>query len=293
MRETDVVVVGAGFAGLAAARVLAAAGVDVTVVEARDRVGGRVLNEEIGDGQVVELGGAWVGPTQDRLLALARETGVATFPTYTKGTHLIEHAGRLRRYRGLVPPVNPAALAELGIAGLRLERLARRVPLDAPWDAPRAARARRADRTLVDGAQRAHADRPRNCSSSAIEAVWAAEPEDLSLLHLLFYVRAAGGFEPLFGIEGGAQESRFVGGSQLVAIRLAERLGDRVVLDAPVRRIVHARDARHRRGRRRAPCAPAERSSPSRRRSPAGSTTTRRCPATATSSRSAPRSARS
>ena len=160
-RDADVVVIGAGLAGLAAARALVAAGREVAVLEARDRVGGRVLNRDIGAGKVVELGGAWIGPTQDRLAALARELGVATFPTYTAGRHLIEHRGRVRRYRGLIPPVSPLALAELGVAHLRLGRLARRVSPAAPWDAPDAERARRPDRALVDGAQRAHADRPR------------------------------------------------------------------------------------------------------------------------------------
>ena len=65
-READVVVIGAGLAGLAAARALVAAGREVVVLEARDRVGGRTLNHDIGGGKVVELGGAWIGPSQDR-----------------------------------------------------------------------------------------------------------------------------------------------------------------------------------------------------------------------------------
>src|SRR5688500_14489883 len=101
MSEADVAVVGAGLAGLAAARSLVAAGRDVVVLEARDRVGGRTLNEEIGpDGKVVEVGGQWVGPTQFRLLELARELGVDTFPTHTKGTSCIEWRGEIRRYDG-------------------------------------------------------------------------------------------------------------------------------------------------------------------------------------------------
>ena len=78
--EADVVVVGAGLAGLAAARALTANGSSVVVVEARDRVGGRVLNHDIGGGKVVEVGGQWIGPTQDRLAALARELGVRDLP---------------------------------------------------------------------------------------------------------------------------------------------------------------------------------------------------------------------
>src|SRR3954454_14310975 len=101
--DVDVVVVGAGLAGLTAARDVQSQGASVTILEARDRVGGRLLNEEIGDGKIVEVGGQWVGPTQDRIAALARELGVDTFPTYSTGKNLIEFGGKLRRYKGTIP----------------------------------------------------------------------------------------------------------------------------------------------------------------------------------------------
>src|SRR5436305_295156 len=102
-RDADVVVVGAGLAGLVAARRLTAAGQAVVVLEARDRVGGRTLNVDIGEGRVVEIGGQWVGPTQDRLLALAAELAVETFPTHAAGQNLVELDGSIRRYRGTIP----------------------------------------------------------------------------------------------------------------------------------------------------------------------------------------------
>jgi monoamine oxidase len=236
MREADVVIVGAGLAGLVAARDLLAAGTDAVVLEARERVGGRVLNEEIGDGKVVEVGGQWIGPSQDRLAAVGREMEVDTFPTFSAGENVIEHGGRLRRYRGAIPRLNPLVLMDVEVAQRRLNRLARSVPLDAPWAAPRA-------RAL--DSQTVHTWMRRNVRTRAgrallqlgTEAVWAAQPEDMSLLHMLFYIHSAGNLERLFDTEGGAQQDRFVGGSQLVPIRLAERLGERVVLDAPVRRI--------------------------------------------------------
>src|SRR3712207_4263162 len=95
VREADAVVVGAGLAGLTAARDLTAAGASVVVLEARDRVGGRTLNEPLGDGKVVEVGGQWIGPTQDRLAALARDLGVETFPTYDQGERIFEWRGAL------------------------------------------------------------------------------------------------------------------------------------------------------------------------------------------------------
>ena len=234
--EADVVVVGAGLAGLAAAGDLVAAGASAVVLDARDRVGGRVLNEDIGEGKVVEVGAQWIGPTQDRLAALARDVGVQTFPTYTAGDNQIEWSGSLRRYRGTIPRINPLVLVDVQQALWRLNRLARTVPLDAPWEAPNAGRL---DSQTVHSWMRRNVPTrgARALVQLGTEAVWAAQPEDVSLLHLLFYIHSGGSFESLLDAEGGAQQDRFVGGSQLVALRLAERLGERVVLGAPVRRI--------------------------------------------------------
>lgn len=241
-RDADLVVVGAGLAGLAAARAAVAEGSEVVVVEARDRVGGRVLNEDIGHGKVVEVGAQWIGPTQDRLAALAAELGVDTFPTYAAGENVIEYAGRLRRYRGAIPRINPAVLLDVERAQRRLNRLARRVPLEAPWEAPGAAKLD--SQTAATWMRRNLGTRPgRMLLQLGIEAVWAAQPEDLSLLHVLFYIHSAGSLQRLFDTENGAQQDRFVGGSQRVALRMAEELGEgQLILDAPVRRIRHGSD---------------------------------------------------
>jgi len=235
-RTVDVAIVGAGLAGLTAAFRLTQAGRSTCVLEARDRVGGRVLNVDIGDGKVVEVGGQWIGPTQRRIQALARELGIGTFPTYAEGEHLIEFNGQPRRYRGVIPPISATVLADVAQARFRLDRMARTVPLEAPW------RTRNAEQwetqtfwtwirrnTLTGGAQA--------LLQLATEAVWAVHPGELSLLHALFYIHSAGGFDALVGTEGGAQQERFVGGSQLVAEALAGLLGDQVVLAAPVHAI--------------------------------------------------------
>src|SRR3954469_12041404 len=237
--EVDVVVVGAGLAGLAAARALTARGVSVPVLEARDRIGGRPLNHDMGEGRVVEVGGQWIGPTQDRLAGLARELGVDTFPTYADGDNLLEYGGSVRRYRGAIPRINPAVLVDVQQAQTRLNRMAKKVPLDAPWEAPDAARLD--GQTMATWMRRNMGTRSgRMLLQLGVEAVWAAQPEDLSLLHVLFYIHSAGTLELLFGTEGGAQQDRFVGGSQRIALRVAEELGDeRIDLGAPVRRIEH------------------------------------------------------
>ncbi len=234
--DCDVAVVGAGLAGLTAARRLVWAGLDVRVLEARDRVGGRLLPHPLGPGaeDVVELGGQWVGPTQHRAHALARDLGVATFPTYVTGENLFEDArGRVRRYRGTIPKLNPVVLADYGQAAVRLDRLARRVDPETPW------LARGAER--LDGQTFATWIRRATTTPTAREAfvvgcraVFSVEPTDLSLLHVCFYLASAGGWDALLDTEGGAQQDRLVGGSHRLASGLAEALGERVLLERPV-----------------------------------------------------------
>lgn len=240
-RNADVAVVGAGFSGLAAALELQSAGLDPIVLEARDRVGGRVLNHELEGGEVVEVGGQWVGPTQHALLELAAELGVATYPTHTEGDNLIVYRGRVRRYRGTIPRINPAVLLEVERMRRKLNRLCRQVPLEAPWSA---AGAERWDRITFSEWMRRNSITPgaRMLITLAIRSVFGTEPEDVSFLHVLFYLHSARGFDALVDTSGGAQDSRFAGGSQLVAIRMAERIGERVSLEAPVRRIEDAGD---------------------------------------------------
>jgi monoamine oxidase len=233
MSDADVAVVGAGFAGLAAARALDAAGASAVVLEARDRVGGRVLNSAIGDGAVVEAGGQWIGPTQDRAYALAREVGVETFPTHAEGANLLRLDGRLRRYRGTIPRLTPPVLLDVARGLRKLNALSRRIDPEAPW---RARGAERLDATsLADWVERTMWTRTaKRLLRIATRTTWGAEPEELSLLHVAFYLRSAGSFEMLTDVEGGAQEDRLVGGSQEIAIRMAAELGERVLLGAPV-----------------------------------------------------------
>ena len=155
---------------------------------------------------------------------------------------MIEYGGSLRRYRGTIPRINPPVLVDVERAQRRLNRLARSVPLQAPWEAPNAAKLD--GQSVATWMRRNLATRAvARCSSSASRPVWAAQPEDMSLLHVLFYIRSAGSLEMLFDTEGGAQQDRFVGGSQLIPLRMADELGeDRVVLGAPVRRIEHSRE---------------------------------------------------
>src|SRR4051812_5696694 len=189
-RRVDVAVVGAGLAGLTAARELVRHGHSVVVLEARHRVGGRTLNEPINRTEGVEVGGQWVGPTQNRLAAVAKSVGVDTFPTYNTGENLFHRGGRLQRYAGAIPPVG-AALGEVAGAIGRLNAMAATLPIDAPWTA---ARAREWDGQTVETWKLANTTLPdaRFLLDLGTEAVWAAEPRDVSLLHYLMYTAGAG-----------------------------------------------------------------------------------------------------
>lgn len=232
----DVVVVGAGFAGLQAASSLTSRGVDVIVVEARDRVGGRVCTETTPSGAVIDLGGQWIGPGQARLQALADRFGVATFPTYTTGQAIEVRDGKHSTYAGLVPTSDPSAAAEGIETILDLDLAAQDVPLAAPWETPEALVLD--DQTLGSWLA-AHLESPaaRVMLDTAAKGVFGAEPGEMSLLFALFYLRSGGGLMNLARTTGGAQERRFDGGAQQLALRLAEDLGHRVMLSSPVRAI--------------------------------------------------------
>jgi monoamine oxidase len=235
MKETvDAVVVGAGYAGLAAARKLTDEGCSTVVLEARDRVGGRTHTVEEA-GAKVDLGGQWIGPGQDHIYALAAETGVATFPQSTAGDDVVLEDGRPLRVTG-DDGYDPGDLEEYGAALAALDRAAADIPLDRPWAAPEADTLDAMTlETWLDG----QLERPgaRTMLATTVANLFAAQPSSLSLLHVLFYVRSGGGWQSLANTEGGAQQDRLVGGLQEPAVRLAARLGDAVRLRWPVRTI--------------------------------------------------------
>jgi monoamine oxidase len=171
---------------------------------------------------------------------LVADLGLATFRTHNDEGELqldlLGKQSRMAPHKGAMPKLSPFVLGDLAQGLARFERLAERVDLRQPW------RTRRADR--LDG-QTWESWIRRNLRTRAgrayfhvvCEAVWAAQPADLSLLHALFYTHSNADLETLVAVDRGAQQDRVVGGSVRVAEAMAAELGERVRLAQPVRRI--------------------------------------------------------
>ncbi len=232
----DVIVVGAGVAGLKAASELAAHGRSVTVLEASDRVGGRTKRGEIA-GRVADYGGQWVGPRHLGLLAEATRLGIETYDQYDAGQTVMLLRGRLARFAGDTPKMSPLALVELAMLQRRWEREMMTVPAEAPWTAPRAAEwdAQTLETWIGRNLRTSEA---RAFARLVPKGAWAADAAQVSYLWFLDALRSGEGLASLMSVKGGVLEKKFKGGMQQIAARLADELGDRVVLEAPARRIV-------------------------------------------------------
>ncbi|OBA78138.1 monoamine oxidase [Mycobacterium sp. 1164966.3] len=242
MADVDVCVVGGGFAGLTAALRLKQAGRSVALLEARDRVGGRTFTVSRDDGSWIDKGGAWVGPTQDRIYALMNEFGVQTFKQYTDGEAMMVVDGKQYRYRGTIPwSMSPWASLNLGAGFFGISQLCKSIPLDAPWKAKNAAKwdrmtlAQWLDKNVMSKA--AH-----DLLDTAVSGCYTSAASEVSMLFVLYQMASGGGPGFVLGGKGASQDARVVGGMGAIYQPLAAELGDAIQLSQPVRSITQDAD---------------------------------------------------
>ena len=229
----DVVVVGAGASGLTAAADLRAAGLEVVVLEARDRVGGRLRTETI-DGAMLELGGQWVSPDQTALIATLGELGLETYSRWRDGESVYVSAdGTASRFTGDIFPASEHTQAEIERLIVVMDDLVAETDVAAPWAHPRAAEL---DHVSFSAWLEQQSDDPEARANIALfiaDAMLTKPAHSFSLLQALQMASSAGSFSNLVDADF-ILDKRVVGGLQRVPLTLAEQLGDAVRLGQPV-----------------------------------------------------------
>lgn len=238
----DTIIIGGGFSGIAAAKLLHEKCLSFKVVEARDRIGGRVHTKHFSEELYLDLGGQWIGPGQDRMYQLCAELTVPYFETYNSGYHMLDFGGKVKKFKGLIPKLDLISLVNIDLVIKKLESMAKSIDQQQPWTHPKA--------SYYDSVSLAYfleenckTKASRNLVKLALETVFACELNEVSLLHALFYIKSGRDLNTLINIENGAQQHRIVGGMQTLIERMAEPFREEILFGHPVQSIHQERES--------------------------------------------------
>uniref|UniRef100_A0A674BIN8 Amine oxidase n=1 Tax=Salmo trutta TaxID=8032 RepID=A0A674BIN8_SALTR len=233
----DVIVIGGGISGLSAAKLLKEKGLSPVVLEARDRVGGRTFTVRNEQTKYVDLGGAYIGPTQNRILRLAKEYGVETYKVNEEERLVHYVKGKSYPFRGSFPPMwNPFALMDYNNLWRKMDEMGSEIPREAPWRAPHAEEwDKMTMKQLFD--KICWTSSARRFATLFVNVNVTSEPHEVSALWFLWYVKQCGGTMRIFSTTNGGQERKFVGGSSQISECMAKELGECVKMESPVYRI--------------------------------------------------------
>ncbi len=241
VKKADVIVIGAGLSGLHAASLLKRNGKRVVLLEARDRVGGRSLNHQFANGDLVDVGGQWIGPGHDQMYELLKQHQLKTYPLYDGGKNLIYLRQKITEYSGTIPKLNIAQTLQLGWMLWRFDKLVSGINPAAPYEH---AQASKWDSMTVQTwiNRNSISETARKAFTIVIKAVFTVEPKELSMLHALFYAKSNCSLDYLISVNGGAQQDRIHGGSQGLCLALAKQLSEELELNHPVTLVEHDQD---------------------------------------------------
>uniref|UniRef100_A0A668AQS6 Amine oxidase n=1 Tax=Myripristis murdjan TaxID=586833 RepID=A0A668AQS6_9TELE len=224
--------------GLSAAKLLKASGLNPVVLEARDRVGGRTFTVRNKETKYVDLGGAYIGPTQNRILRLANEYGIKTYKVNEQENLVHYVKGKSYPFKGSFPPMwNPFILMDFNNLWRKMDEMGKEIPREAPWRAPHAEEWDKM--TMQQLLEKICWTRytVRRFATLFVNVNVTSEPHEVSALWFLWYVKQCGGTMRIFSTTNGGQERKFVGGSSQISECMARELGNRVKLQSPVYRI--------------------------------------------------------
>ncbi|TVP45316.1 MAG: FAD-dependent oxidoreductase [Mongoliibacter sp.] len=232
----DVIIIGAGFSGLAAAKTLHAQHISFVLLEARDRIGGRVYTKRFENGKYLDFGGQWIGPGQDKMYALCEEYGIEIYETYNQGRHILDLNGKIKKYKGLIPRLDIFSLLNLDWLMRKLESMAKEITSSSPWNHPKASTW---DQLNLEDFIRKHSYTKtcRKVINIALETVFASKLKEISLLHALFYFKSGRNLNTLINIQDGAQQHRIVGGMQGLAEKITAPFQEHIYYNHAVKEV--------------------------------------------------------